>query len=131
MTRVLGRLGAIARKVARKQHLFPCISCLATNPLVGSRAVLAVLLVWAACCGYTAALAGAKDMNVPLWALGGFLFGPIALIAAAGMPDRRQRMFTRFMAEAQGWTETTNASPANAPVAAEDIEAQRRRILGR
>ena len=86
--------------------MFACNSCLASNGLVGFRVLGVVFFgIWIACCAYAAALASAKEMNVALWALGGFLFGPIALIAAAGMPDRRQRMFIRFMAEAQGWAE--------------------------
>ncbi len=94
--------------------------------------MIALFIVWAASCGYAAVIASAKELNVPLWALGGFLFGPIALIAAAGMPDRRQRAFMRHLAEANGWQDTLPmGSLRTRPTTDEELDAQRRRILGR
>ena len=51
---------------------------------------------------FTGKVAGAKGYDEPMWAIGGFLFGPIALIAAAGMPDSRMRSYIRALAEEKG-----------------------------
>ena len=45
-----------------------------------------------------------------MWALLGFLFGPIGLIGAAGLPDRELRKTMRLLAEAQGVEVTSSES---------------------
>lgn len=40
---------------------------------------------------YTAVVTGDKGYSYMLWWLGGFFFGPIALLAAVGLPDRMDR----------------------------------------
>ena len=40
--------------------------------------------------------------NEPGWALAGLFFGPLALIAVAGMGDQKMRRYIRLMAENQG-----------------------------
>jgi hypothetical protein len=47
----------------------------------------------------TAQVASAKGCDYSSWALAGFFFGPLALIAAAGLPDRRLRRYLRALAE--------------------------------
>lgn len=52
--------------------------------------VLGLFIFWLACSGYTATVAKEKGYGSS-WAIGGFLFGPIALLAAAGLPDLEMR----------------------------------------
>ena len=61
--------------------------------------VIAFLAVWVPTAFFTANVAAQKECNAILWFIGGFLFGPLALIAIAGMPDRRARKFLRRIAE--------------------------------
>ena len=51
---------------------------------------LGLFILWLACSGYTAAVAKEKGYGSS-WAVGGFIFGPIALLAAAGLPDLEMR----------------------------------------
>ena len=51
-----------------------------------------------------AAVASAKGLESSGWGLAGFFFGPLALIAVAGMPDKRLRMTLLALAEHQGAT---------------------------
>jgi hypothetical protein len=54
--------------------------------------VLVGLVVQAvACAAYSHKLASEKGHDASAWAIGGFLFSIIALIAAAGLPDRYLR----------------------------------------
>lgn len=46
---------------------------------------------WFTCACYTSKLANEKGYNAAWWFLGGFLFGLIALIASAGLPDKLAR----------------------------------------
>lgn len=45
---------------------------------------------WVAVAFYTATVASAKGYRFGWWLLGGLAFSLVALIAAAGMPDRRK-----------------------------------------
>ncbi len=47
-----------------------------------------LLLLWIVFGCFTAAVANEKGFSGGMWFVGGLFFGPIALIAAAGMPDR-------------------------------------------
>ena len=61
------------------------------------------LLALALICSYLSAkVATSKKWDGKMWALLGFLFGPIGLIGAAGLPDRELRKTMRLLAEAQG-----------------------------
>jgi hypothetical protein len=51
---------------------------------------LGFLFLWLPCTLYTAKVSSEKGYNGFSWGLGAFLFGPIALIAAVGLPDNRQ-----------------------------------------
>ena len=48
------------------------------------------LISCAACSFFCGTVAEAKSLSVGFWSLVGLLFGPIALIAVAGMPHRRE-----------------------------------------
>ena len=54
------------------------------------------------CGGFCATLADNKGWNPGPWFIGGFLLGPLALVAAAGMPDLKLRKYIRAMAQGQG-----------------------------
>lgn len=53
----------------------------------------------------TYSVAKSKGLDAESWAWAGFFVGIFALIAAAGMADKKQRSYMRFLAEAQGWKE--------------------------
>ena len=55
--------------------------------------VLAVL--WFVAGFYCGLVADQKGYNGTAWAFGGFLFGFIALIAVAGLPDKKLRKYIR------------------------------------
>ncbi len=61
--------------------------------------VTAFFVVWIPTAFFTASVAASKECNMISWFIGGFLFGPLALIAIAGMPDRRTRKYLRRIAE--------------------------------
>ena len=57
------------------------------------------MVVWFLTAFFTANVAAQKECNAILWFIGGFLFGPLALIAVAGMPGRVARKFLRHISE--------------------------------
>jgi len=93
-----------------------------------------LFLFWVVCGLAAMSVAKAKDCDGLLWLLGGILMGPVGVIAAAGLPDRRLRRTMRLIAEAQGvdlGEQKPIAPPANnALLSDEEIEEQRRRVLG-
>lgn len=84
-----------------------------------------VVLVGVIFAAFSATLAGAKGYNQTSWAWAGLFFGPIALLAAMGLPNLKLRKYLRLLAEHQG----ALASEAP-PISGEDADAQRRRIFG-
>ena len=62
----------------------------------------AFFLIWIPCGFYAAATAEDKGHGGLAWFFGGLVFGPFALIACAGLSDRKLRRFIRLMAENQG-----------------------------
>ena len=48
-------------------------------------------------------IAGQKARSSQKWFLAGLLFGPLGLIAAAGLTDRHQIVYLRYLAENQGY----------------------------
>ena len=52
-----------------------------------------VFIVWLASGFYCGTVADSKGHNGAAWAFGGFFFGFIALIAVAGLPDRKLRKY--------------------------------------
>ena len=67
------------------------------------------MLVWLPCGSFAGAIAEEKGHNLFAWFFGGLLFGPIGLIAAAGLSDRKLRRYQRFQAEALGYKEKGSA----------------------
>ena len=61
--------------------------------------LIAFFFIWLPIGFFTTTVANSKDYNGFPWFLGGLFFGPIALIAIAGMPDRRTRKYMRLLAE--------------------------------
>ena len=64
-------------------------------------AVFAALffMMWIPCGIYAGVIAASKDHNWFPWGIGGFLFGPVALIATAGLPDRKLNRYIRVLCE--------------------------------
>ena len=60
-----------------------------------------VLTGWIASAFFCASVASEKGYNGTAWAFGGFLFGFFALIAVAGLPDRKLRRYIRLIGEKQ------------------------------
>ena len=58
-----------------------------------------VFILWIPCGIYAAVIAASKDHNWLPWIFGGFLFGPVALIATAGLPDRKLARYIRLLSE--------------------------------
>ena len=54
------------------------------------------------CGGLAGQIANAKGWNGANWQIAGFLFGPLGLLAAAGLPDQKLRLHLRVLAESQG-----------------------------
>lgn len=90
--------------------------------------ILLLLLLGMACAAYSGQVASSKGHEAGPWTLGGFLLGPLALLAAVGLPDLKLRKYLRLLAEHQG--ALTPEPPSTPPEGGEDADAQRRRILG-
>ncbi len=60
-----------------------------------------LLILWIACGFYCLVVAESKGHNGPAWLFGGFFFGFFALIAVAGLPDRKLRKYIRQIGEKQ------------------------------
>ena len=74
----------------------------------------AFVLIWLPCGFFAAATAEDKGHGGLAWFFGGLVFGPIALIACAGLGDRKLRRYQRFQAEAQGFKgDITTANDAS------------------
>jgi len=61
---------------------------------------LLFLCIWLPCGLYTQTLAKAKGYDEAAWFFGGLLLGPMALLAAAGLPDLKLRRYVRALAAA-------------------------------
>lgn len=64
--------------------------------------LIAFLFVWIPCGLYAGVIAGGKGHNIIAWFFGGFVFGPMALLASAGLEDRKLRRYIRLLGEHQG-----------------------------
>ena len=62
---------------------------------------LVLIIVWLSAGFYCGEVAHQKGYSGTSWAIGGFFFGFIALIAAAGLPDRKLRKYIRLIGEKQ------------------------------
>ena len=56
-----------------------------------------IFLMWIPCGIYAGVIAASKNHNWFPWSLGGFLFGPVALIATSGLPDRKLHRYVRLI----------------------------------
>ena len=56
-----------------------------------------VLMLWIPCGIYAGVIASSKDHNWFPWIVGGVLFGPVALIATTGLPDRKLTRYIRLI----------------------------------
>ena len=61
----------------------------------------ALVILWFVSALYCGEVAHQKGYKGAAWAIGGFFFGFIALIAAAGLPDRKLRKYIRLIGEKQ------------------------------
>ena len=62
--------------------------------------ILAVLfIIWLASGFYCGVVADAKGYDWTAWGLGGLFFGLIALIAVAGLPDKKLRKYIDKLAK--------------------------------
>ena len=77
----------------------------------------------------SSSIADTKGWSRINWWLAGFFFGPLGLLAAAGLPDRRLRIYLRHLATDKGWKDDTH-SLRDLPETGTDADSQRRRILG-
>lgn len=64
-----------------------------------------LLLLGLVCAAYTGAVAKSNGQAEGHWFLGGLLLGPLALLAAVGLPDLKLRKYLRLLAEHQGAVE--------------------------
>ena len=62
---------------------------------------IVLLIVWISAGFYSGEVAHQKGYSGAAWVIGGLLFGFIALIAAAGLPDRKLRKYIRLIGEKQ------------------------------
>ena len=61
--------------------------------------LIAFFFIWIPIGFFTTTVANSKDYNGFAWFIGGVLFGPIALISIAGMPDKKSKKYLRLIAE--------------------------------
>ena len=64
-----------------------------------------------ACAFFAYAVAHSKGHDGLPWSVGGLFFGPLALLAAVGLPDLKSRKYLRLLAEHQGAIEPEPLSP--------------------
>ena len=68
--------------------------------------VVVLLFIWIPCGLFAASVASSKAHDGVSWFFGGLLFGPIALIAAAGLGDRKLLQSLRRLAQTQDSSES-------------------------
>ncbi len=61
--------------------------------------LIAFFFIWIPIGFFTTTVANSKEYNGFAWFIGGILFGPIALISIAGMPDKRSKNYLKVIAE--------------------------------
>ena len=67
------------------------------------KSLLFVLIAHLISAGLSKTVAAQKARNSNRWLLAGLLFGPLGLIAAAGLPDRHSIVYLRYLAEHNGY----------------------------
>ena len=104
-TLIISFIAAIVLQIAGRQSVSP------DDTLAVVMTGLFFFLVYVGTAFYTAAVADSKGFNTVPWFFSGLLLGPFALIAAAGLGDRRLQRYIRLMAENQG-VDFSEAKPA-------------------
>ena len=61
-----------------------------------------LVLLWLPCAFFARNAAHDKGHDGISWFFGGLIFGPLAMLAVAGLSDRRLRRYLRLAAEHQG-----------------------------
>ncbi len=61
--------------------------------------LIGFFFIWIPIVFFTTTIANSKDYNGLTWFIGGFLFGPIALISIVGMPDKKLKKYLRVITE--------------------------------
>ena len=61
--------------------------------------LIGFFFIWIPIVFFTTTIANNKDYNGLTWFIGGFLFGPIALISIVGMPDKKLKKYLRVITE--------------------------------
>ena len=74
---------------------------------------LVTLLLWSACAFLTAIVSDEKGHDWLLWGLAGIIFGPVGLVAAVGLPDKKLRRYIRRIGEKQGAVEPEVLEPSD------------------
>ena len=59
---------------------------------------ITLLVTWISCAVVAGSIAEAKGLDGTSWGIVGFFLGPIGLLGAVGMPDRRLRSYLRSIA---------------------------------
>lgn len=90
--------------------------------------LIVLIIIWIVLVILTISVASDKGYSPRTWALAVIFFGPLAFLAALGLPDLKQRKYLRLLLEHYGVSVETTA-PAKADDMG-DADAQRRRILG-
>lgn len=67
------------------------------NPTFQGVIIGAAIIFAVVCAGFTGEVAGSKGWNRMQWFLRGLLFGPLALLAACGLPDKKLRKNLRAL----------------------------------
>ena len=75
------------------------------------KSLVFVLIAHLISAGFSKTVAAQKERNSKRWAVAGFLFGPLGLIAAVGMPDCHQIVYLRI------WLSSRATSPVTPVVA--------------
>ena len=64
-------------------------------------AIFFLLILWSICGFLAASVASEKGYSYASWFIAGLLFSVLALIAAAGLPDKKLRRYIRLIGEKQ------------------------------
>ena len=93
----------------------------------GPMEIFTLLFICLACAGYTGNVASSKGHDAGPWTVGGLLLGPLALLAALGLPDLKSQKYLRLLVEQHGGE--VEQQPPTCPDGEVDVDVQRRRIL--